>query len=42
VIEVKHTESEAKDTAAETEAISARAIKKAEDYEILKTYEPGN
>jgi hypothetical protein len=39
VIEVKHTKAEAKDVAAEAEAISARAIEKAKDDEILKIYE---
>jgi hypothetical protein len=39
VIEVKHTEAEAKDVVVEAEAISARAMKKAKDDEILKIYE---
>jgi hypothetical protein len=39
MIEVKHTEADAKDVAAEVEAISARAIEKAEDDAILKIYE---
>jgi hypothetical protein len=39
VIEVKHTEAEAKDAAAEVEAISAIAIKKVADVEILKICE---
>jgi hypothetical protein len=39
VIEVKHTEAEAKDAIAEVEAISVRAIKKAKDDAILKICE---
>jgi hypothetical protein len=39
VIEVKHTEAEAKDVVVKAKAISARAIKKAEDDEILKICE---
>ena len=39
MIEVKHTEVKAKDAAAEAEAISARAIEKAEDDAILKICE---
>jgi hypothetical protein len=36
VIEVKHTKAEAKDVAIEAKVISARAIEKAKDDEILK------
>jgi hypothetical protein len=39
VIEVKHTKAEAKDAATEAEAISANAIEKAKDDEILKICE---
>jgi hypothetical protein len=39
VIEVKHTEVEAKDDVAKAEDISARAIEKAKDDEILKICE---
>jgi hypothetical protein len=36
MIEVKHTEAEAMEFAIEAEAITARAIEKAKDDEILK------
>jgi hypothetical protein len=39
MFEVKYTKAEAKDDVAEAEAISARAIKKAEDDAILKICE---
>jgi hypothetical protein len=39
MIDVKHTEVEAKDAAAEAKAIAARAVEKTEDDEILKIYE---
>jgi hypothetical protein len=39
VIDVKHTEAEAKDVAAEAKAISARAIEKVEDDATLKICE---
>jgi hypothetical protein len=39
IIEVKHTEAEAKDVAIEAEAIAARATKKATDDVFLKICE---
>lgn len=36
MIEVKHTKAEAKDAAAEAEAISTKVMKKVEDDAILK------